>query len=227
MNQVPSKAVGEPASRRRGRPGAYQGDRHQALVEAAAKVFFERGYEGATVREIAKEAGITSGSIFYHFDSKEEILAEVLRQGMEAGVEIVRVTMDGVVGTRKRFDALVLGHLRALHGEKTHFHHIWLKDLRCLPDEMKTPLLALSQDYRALWYEVLDEVKAAGLIHGDKNVFRKVAIGALNWTAQWVRHPQPEQVDELARAMARSLLNEPDPTPFKLLEGRESLSGSI
>ncbi|MFC5768883.1 TetR/AcrR family transcriptional regulator [Thauera sinica] len=194
-------------------------------MEAAAKLFYERGYEGATVREIAREAGITSGSIFYHFESKEEILAAVLRQGMEEGVAIVRVTVEGVTGARARFDALVLGHLRALHGEKTHFHHIWLQDLRCLPEHMQAPLLELSRDYRALWYQVLDEVKAAGLIRGDKNLFRKVAIGALNWTAQWVHRPRPAQIDELAKAMTRSLLNEPDPTPFRMLEGRDGFSG--
>lgn len=226
MNQVPSPGRSETVGRRRGRPGDYQGDRQQALVLAAAKLFYERGYGAATVREIAKEAGITSGSLFYHFESKEEILAEVLRQGMEDGVAVVRARLAGVEGARARFDALILGHLRALHGEKTHFHHIWLKDMRALPERMQAPLLVLSRNYRSLWYEVLDEMKAAGLIRGDKNVFRKVAIGALNWTAQWVHGPTQVQIDELARAMSLSLLNEPDPTPFKMLEGRESLSGA-
>ncbi len=213
-------AAPERSPRRRGRPEAFKGNRQEALIQAAAQLFYKHGYDGASVRDIAAAVGITSGSIFYHFQSKEEILAAVLMQGMTIGSAIVRESIEGVSGARARLDALVRGHLLALHGENTHFHHIWLKDLGRLPDNLRAPLKVLSKDYQALWLEVLDEVKAAGLIKGDQHLFRKVAIGALNWTVQWVNEPTEAQIIELAKAFTATLLNEPDATVPSLILGQ-------
>lgn len=217
----------ERGKRRRGRPEAFKGNRQDALVQAAAQLFYKHGYDGASVRDIASAVGITSGSIFYHFHSKEEILAAVLMQGMTIGSAIVRQSLEGVTGPRERLDALVRGHLLALHGENTHFHHIWLQDMRRLPEAMRAPLKELSKDYQALWLDVLDEVKAAELIKGDPHLFRKVAIGALNWTVQWVKEPTEAQIIELAKAFTATLLNEPGTRSPSLLDSRGQISGSI
>lgn len=53
-------------------------DKKQKIVEAASKLFAEKGYEKASIKEIAKEAGITSGLVHYYFQNKEEILSDVV-----------------------------------------------------------------------------------------------------------------------------------------------------
>jgi AcrR family transcriptional regulator len=54
-------------------------ERRDAIVQVAGEMFAQRGYLGTTVREIADEAGILSGSLYHHFDSKEDLALEVLR----------------------------------------------------------------------------------------------------------------------------------------------------
>jgi AcrR family transcriptional regulator len=62
----------------RGRPEAEGSERRAALVALAAELFAERGYRATTVREIAEAAGVLSGSLYHHFDSKESIIDELL-----------------------------------------------------------------------------------------------------------------------------------------------------
>ncbi|WP_166868183.1 TetR/AcrR family transcriptional regulator [Salinibacterium sp. ZJ70] len=62
-------------------------ERRAQLLAIAAKLIAERGYTATTVRDIADEAGILSGSLYHHFASKEEILEEVLRSFMDPLLE--------------------------------------------------------------------------------------------------------------------------------------------
>ncbi|WP_405783452.1 TetR family transcriptional regulator [Streptomyces sp. NBC_00859] len=73
-----------PAERRRDARGT-----RQLLLDAAAKLFSERGYEAATVRDIASEAGVNQALLFRYFGSKQALLTEVMASG---GQEQVRTT---------------------------------------------------------------------------------------------------------------------------------------
>jgi len=53
--------------------------RRRELLDTAAEVFAEQGYNATTVRKIADHAGMLAGSLYYHFDSKESMLEEILR----------------------------------------------------------------------------------------------------------------------------------------------------
>jgi AcrR family transcriptional regulator len=72
-------ARGAGGARRRGRGSTvFASERREHLVRLAAELFAEKGYQATTVRNIADEAGILSGSLYHHFDSKESIVDEIL-----------------------------------------------------------------------------------------------------------------------------------------------------
>lgn len=201
----------------RPKKGTIEGTRQDVLIEVSARLFFERGFDRTTVRDIARAAGITSGSIFYHFKTKEEILAAIIEIGMRQGMGDIATTLAGVTGPRERLRALILSHLRALHGPHGHYHHIWLREMRLLPADVIARLKSISRDYRGLWREVVEEAAAAGLVRGDWRSFRKVAVGALNWTTFWVRQPSDERIVQIADMLVATLLNEPMTLPEGLL----------
>src|SRR5271155_1146515 len=60
-----------------------QDNRRGHLLDAAAKLFAERGFHATSMRDIAKAVGMLSGSIYYHFESKDEMLLAVYEQGVE------------------------------------------------------------------------------------------------------------------------------------------------
>ncbi|WP_141577454.1 TetR/AcrR family transcriptional regulator [Actinomadura sp. WMMA1423] len=74
-----TRGTAEDGPRRRGRgASALASERRAHLVRLAAELFAEKGFQATTVRNIADEAGILSGSLYHHFDSKESIVDEIL-----------------------------------------------------------------------------------------------------------------------------------------------------
>ena len=72
-----AKTIGRPRTQDRA-----PGETRERLVEAAAEVFAELGYEGASIQSIAAAADLTSGTIYRHFDSKAALLLEVVRRAV-------------------------------------------------------------------------------------------------------------------------------------------------
>ena len=73
-----------PASAKASRNTAVNALKRDLIREAAKRVFLARGLSAASVREIALQAGYTTGAIYFHYASKEEIYADVLRQSLSA-----------------------------------------------------------------------------------------------------------------------------------------------
>ncbi|MEV5571566.1 TetR/AcrR family transcriptional regulator [Spirillospora sp. NPDC052269] len=91
----PKPGGGEPAGRRRGRgSSAAASERREHLVKLAAELFAEKGFQATTVRNIADEAGILSGSLYHHFDSKESIVDEILSGFFEEIMTRYREVID-------------------------------------------------------------------------------------------------------------------------------------
>jgi AcrR family transcriptional regulator len=72
------QSAAAPAKRQRATSSGPASERRDHLVKLAAELFARKGFQATTVREIADEAGILSGSLYHHFDSKETIVDEVL-----------------------------------------------------------------------------------------------------------------------------------------------------
>lgn len=94
------------------------------LLDAAARLFKEKGYAGTRQEDIADAAAIKAASVYYHFSSKEELLGEVLDQGIERCFEAVTAAVDALgpeASFRARLLAAVGAHLDMLlrHGDYT------------------------------------------------------------------------------------------------------------
>ena len=120
-------------------------ERYWELVRAAGKLFEEKGYQGASVRDIAHAVGMTSGSFFYHFATKEDVLFAVLEGGMKEGLQVVERKLEAARTPRERLHALIAGHLEALHSQYSYAHKVWLREWRQISPEKRVPLEALSQ----------------------------------------------------------------------------------
>ncbi|HEY8120547.1 MAG TPA: TetR family transcriptional regulator, partial [Myxococcota bacterium] len=90
----------------------------QAVIDAAARLFARRGYAGTNLSDIAAEAGIKTGSLYYHFDSKEQLVYEVLRFGTAHSYENTRAAVaalgPGATATLALRTAIE-AHLDSLH----------------------------------------------------------------------------------------------------------------
>ena len=183
----------------------------EQILSAAARLFREQGYNAATLRKIAKAAGMEAGSIYYHFGSKDEMLDEVLEIGLGAIVEAVskvraRTIADGT-GFRDSFGQLVHTHLIYLL-DASDFTSANIRSFPMLPPEMRERHRPLRQAYAALWEGFLAEARAAGDIRADIRIvpLRQFVLGALNWTVEWY-DPKRYPVHILADRVTKLLLD--------------------
>lgn len=184
-------------------------NRRADIVRGAARLFRERGFDGTTVRDIAAAVGMRSGSPFYHFANKEEILYAVMEEGLRQGLARSEAALARETGPRERFAALMRAHFGTLLEDGHDFVPVMLYEWRRLPPVYRKRLIAVKDRYDALWQHVLDELAAAGLVRGDPKVARLMILGAVNFTATWFRRSGALSIDDLARASAEFFLLPP------------------
>src|SRR5229473_7166358 len=83
-------------------------DRRAELLALAAHLFAERGLRATTVRDIADAAGILSGSLYHHFDSKESMVDEILRGFLDELFGRYRAIVAAGLGPKASLEAVVV-----------------------------------------------------------------------------------------------------------------------
>ena len=177
-----------PATRERTNPKNGNDNRRGELVRAAAQLFREKGFEGTTIRDIAGAVGMQSGSPFYHFANKHELLMAVMEEGLRLGLERSRavVEAEGLTAV-ERFRQLVRAHYGILHETGSDFIPVMLYDWRSLPAPYRRRIVELKDRYDALWQATLDALHAEGRLGADARIARLMILGAINFSATWYR----------------------------------------
>ena len=197
-------------------------NRRAALVRASARLFRDKGFAATTVRDIAGAVGMRSGSPFYHFANKQEILKAVMEEGLRQGLERTRAALAASTTPQERFRALVRTHYRILHDEGSDFIAVMLHDWRSLPPRYKREIVKLKDRYDSLWEVTLAELIARGLIGvnpparrtaaEDLKTARLMIFGAINFSATWYKpglgSPGAMDVEALAERTVRFFLKD-------------------
>jgi AcrR family transcriptional regulator len=178
--------------------------RERILLEAA-RLFRHHGYAATTLREVADAAGIKAGSIYYHFESKDQILGEVLDKGMLAVIEAVQKRVDALPAkatARQRVAAAIEGHLWGLlhHGDFTSAN---IRIYGQIPPAAKNRHRKIRREYADYWDRLLDDALQRGELRPDTStaIIRLFVIGALNWTVEWY-NPQKGSFQDFSRQIA-------------------------
>ncbi|KMJ52077.1 TetR family transcriptional regulator [Vogesella sp. EB] len=175
--------------------------RRMELVRAAARLFRDQGYERTTVRDLGNAVGLQSGSLFYHFRTKEEILVAVMALGITATTEQLAAALSRAKTPREKLAALFHVHLHSLLGDNQAALEVMLYEWRSVSAAAKPGLIVLRDRYEALWQDALDEAAAAGLVKPDTRLLRRTLLGSLHWTVQWYHDNGELSVSELADRM--------------------------
>jgi len=161
----------------------------QTILNAAAKLFKERGYTATTLRDVAKEAGLKAGSIYYHFASKDEIMDEVLDSGLRAVSEAVKAAIsacDNDDDYLAMIEASVHAHLKVLFTQGD-FVSANIRLYNQLPMAIQERHHTLRREYGNMWDTLLLNAQNAGFLHEDLEIVptRQFILGSLNWTVEW------------------------------------------
>ncbi|PWF42245.1 TetR/AcrR family transcriptional regulator [Massilia glaciei] len=173
-------------------------NRRAELVRVSARLFRERGFDGTTIRDIADAVGMRSGSPFYHFKSKQDILAAVMEEGLNASLVATEAIVAGALAPREKFRALLRAQLETVLGEGHDFIPVLLYDWRALGPALQERIIALKDRYDQIWQQTITELRDAGMLRTDSKVARLLIMGAVNYTVQWYKPGGGVTLDELA-----------------------------
>ena len=183
-------------------------NRRSELLRAAARLFVEKGFDATTTRDIADAVGMRSGSPFYHFRSKQELLKAAMVEGLDAGYARLLAAIDGLADPEQRLRVLVRTHLGTLlEGECPA--PMLLGETRALDAAAHAEIAAAFDRYQVPWQATLDQLAQAGRIASAAPPLRLLLFGMLNWSKHWYRADGKLSLDELADSAVALLLGAP------------------
>jgi len=161
------------------------------ILAAAREVFLDKGFERASVAEIAARVGVVEGLVYSYFPSKRELLNEVLRGMYLPLIADIEAGFSRLQGLRSRLRFLIWRHLR-VYAEEPGLSRLALHEVRTGPEYFESVLHALQVQYTAfLMRTVRDAVRDGELPAGtDAELVRSLVYGGIEhrlWTALYGR----------------------------------------
>ena len=182
--------------------------RRGELLATAAQVFARQGYDATTVREIADAAGILAGSLYYHFDSKESMLDEILSGFLAELWTGYDAVLAAGLGPRETLEALVVESFREIDRHRDAVA-IYQRE-RHLAGQPRFAYLADSMNrFEAAWQGTLERGVAAGEFRSDLDL--RLAYRFVRDTvwvaASWYRPGGRHSAAEIARQYLSMVLD--------------------
>jgi TetR/AcrR family transcriptional regulator, cholesterol catabolism regulator len=152
------------------------------ILDAAARLFRTQGFQGTSVRDIVRAVDMLPGSLYYHFATKEDLLAEVYAEGVRRISARVRAAIEPLADPWARLEAACVAHLEAILEDDDYAQVV----IRVRPGDAPAAqprLVALRDEYEALLSRLVQDLR---LPRGtDRRTLRLMLLGALNWSQTW------------------------------------------
>lgn len=173
------------------------------ILDAAAEIIVREGYDACTMRAVAALVDMKAGSLYYHFKSKDEIVEEILNQGIETLYARVSGTIRGLpkeAPFAQRLSAAVEVHITSLIGKDQRYMHVY----EHLPLVIRRRSRKMREKYAQLWHDLFADGVASGEADAahDLRLLVPYFLGGLNRVPEWSRTSgaSSEQIAGLAVA---------------------------
>jgi AcrR family transcriptional regulator len=200
-----SSSVTSPVSvRRRGVPASSVESRfdrrlNKILVHATA-VFYQKGYEGASMRDLARASGMSLSGLYYYFESKDKLLYLIQKHTFSTIVERLRERLDEVSNPEQRIRGFILNHLEYfLANEKAM--KVLSHEAEVLTDEYGAEVAAIKREYYRICVGLLDDFKSAKGLEFSSRMAVLSLFGMMNWIYTWYNPRVDANAEQLARGM--------------------------
>jgi TetR/AcrR family transcriptional regulator, cholesterol catabolism regulator len=195
-----SAATGSRNGPANGRRPAVETER--AFITAATGLFAERGYNGTSISDLAKQLGLTTASLYYHVSGKQELLLKVLTTGLVPFLEQLERIHAEEQNPRRKLRLAVENHLSfVLHNPQAVA--VFLRERRFLESPFKERYQEQVDRYDLLFTEIIDEGMAdSASPPNDPHLIRLAILGMINWVVEWYRPGGRLEADEILQTFA-------------------------
>ncbi|HWW16256.1 MAG TPA: TetR/AcrR family transcriptional regulator [Candidatus Dormibacteraeota bacterium] len=181
-------------------------DSRQEILRTAARLFQQRGYDATSMNDVAAALKLSKGGLYHHFQSKDEILYEIMNHAMEITEERVLNPVRGIADPEERLRALIRLHIEVVLSARDREITVMLHENHPLPPALRKRINSRKKDYihflENLMAEVQKEVQKRVQRESSRRVSPRAAafalLGMINWIYQWYKPEGELQAQNLA-----------------------------
>jgi AcrR family transcriptional regulator len=208
--------VRQPAGRSARRTGGERKPREERwaeLIEVATQVFYEKGYEAASLQDIADRLGMLKGSLYYYIQSKEDLLFDVISAVHREGLSVIQARADTEGDPLQRLENVIVGHVEHTCRNLVPTT-VFLHELSALPPERRQEVLGSEHAYQGVFRGLIELAQKEGLVRADVDprLAALSVLGATNWVYRWFRPGgefTPEKIGaQMAEMVIRGIASE-------------------
>jgi TetR/AcrR family transcriptional regulator, cholesterol catabolism regulator len=174
--------------------------RLREICRVAARVFYEKGYDGASMQDISQAVGLTKAGLYHHVGSKDRLLFEIMNYGMDILDETVVQKVKDIADPREKLRQTIIGHIDLIVRARDMEITVILHENRSLRGELRERINARKKAYIHYLEDLIVQVQAqAG---GNPLISPRLAafalLGIINWLYQWYHAEGPVKQQVLA-----------------------------
>jgi AcrR family transcriptional regulator len=172
------------------------------ICRIAARVFYEKGYDGASMQDIAKAVGLTKAGLYHHVGSKDRLLYEIMNYGMDILDEMVLQKVKDIQDPREKLRQTIIGHIDLIVRARDQEITVILHENRSLKGALRKKINARKRDYIHYLEGLIAQVqeRSGGTPALSPVLAAFALLGMVNWLYQWYRPEGPTKQDELTQA---------------------------
>jgi len=174
-------------------------DSRQEILRTAARLFQQRGYDATSMNDVATALKLSKGGLYHHFQSKDEILFEIMNHAMEITEERVLAPVRGIADPQERLRALIRLHIEVVLSPRDREITVMLHENHPLPPTLRKRINGRKKDYVHFVEDLIAQVQKEAQKesqrghHANSNASvspRAAAfalLGMINWIYQWYK----------------------------------------
>src|SRR6202166_19751 len=160
-------------------------DRRLAEILAhATEVFCKKGYEGASMRDLSRETGMSLAGLYYYFESKERLLYLIQKHTFTTIVERLKTRLEGVSDAEVRVRIFILNHLEYFLANQAAMK-VLSHEAEALKNGFASEVAAIKREYYRICVGLLDDLKRDRGLQLSTRIAVLSLFGMMNWIYTW------------------------------------------
>lgn len=176
--------------------------RKEQILQAAAKLFSEKGYASTSMRDIATELGIEAASLYHHIKSKEEILETICFVMADQLIAAINEVNDIYFNAEEKLRMAIKNHVQIIT-QNIHQSAVFLREWRCLSEPKLGEFKQLRDAYENELKVILEEgVNEDVFDNVDQKFATLTILSTVNWINEWYKPQGSMNAEEIAQKLS-------------------------
>jgi AcrR family transcriptional regulator len=176
------------------------------ILDHATEVFCEKGYEGASMRDLSRATGMSLAGLYYYFESKERLLFLIQKHTFTTILEKLKARLESVTNPEARIRIFILNHLEYFVSNQQGLKVLSHED-ESLKNGLNSEIAAVKREYYCICLKLMEELRRERALDLNTRTAVMSLFGMINWIYTWYNPRVDGNAEALAEQMGDIFLN--------------------